>query len=485
LRRALRWIVLGLAALFAVVAVRTATFRSRQAPAQPAPELEAAPEHLAGHLAGALRFRTVSHQDASRLDADAFLGLHRYLEQTFPRVHSTLSREAVSGYSLLYTWPGSEPALNPILLLGHIDVVPVEGEAQWTEPPFEGRIAGGYIWGRGAWDDKATVLGLLDAVELLLAEGHRPRRTVLLAFGHDEEAGGVAGAAVLAGLLRERGVQPEFVLDEGLTITRGMVPGLAAPAALIGVAEKGYLSVELSVQAEGGHSSVPPPSTAIGVLARAVRALEERPMPGRLEGVARQTFEFLGPEMALPHRAAFANLWLSGPLVRRLLAASPGSNAVLRTTTAVTLIQGGVKENVLPGSARAVVNFRILPGDSIAAVLQHVRSTAADPQVAVAPLPGGSEPSPVSSPEAPAFALVQRAVRQVLPEAVVAPSLVVGATDARHYQALSPNVYRFMPVLVGREDLARFHGKDERISLEDYARCVRFYRQLFRNADAL
>jgi carboxypeptidase PM20D1 len=487
-RRALRWIGLVVAVVAVAAAVRTATFKSRQGPAEPAPELSVAPEQLAAHLAGALRFRTVSNQDPAQTDAEAFSGLHRYLEQTFPRVHAAFGREIVGGQSLLYTWKGSDPALKPLLLLAHQDVVPVEPgtEGQWTEPPFEGRIADGFIWGRGAWDDKAAVVSLLDAAELLLADGYKPRRTVLLAFGHDEEIGGTAGAAQIAALLKDRHVEPEFVLDEGMAITRGMVPGIAGPVALIGTAEKGYVSVELSVQAEGGHSSMPPRSTAIGILAQAIHALEQHPMPGGIAGVAAETFEFLGPEMALPQRALFANLWLFGPLVEHVLAGSPGTDALLRTTTAATMIEGGVKENVLPSRARAVVNFRIRPGDSIEAVLEHVRSTVADPRVAVARAGDvGGEPSPASDPEAPAFALVQRTVRQVMPEAVVAPSLVLGATDARHYTGLTPNVYRFVPVLVGREDLPRFHGTNERISLQDYVRCVRFYRQLIRNADTL
>jgi carboxypeptidase PM20D1 len=477
-----------LVVLAAVVLVRAARFGSRQVAAEPVarPALDEAA--AAARLAGALRFRTISHQDPAELDADEMLGLHRYLEQSFPRVHATLQRELVGGYSLLYTWTGSEPALRPLLLLGHIDVVPVEPgtEESWTHPPFEGRIAEGFVWGRGAWDDKSGVLGALEALELLLAEGFRPRRTVLLAFGHDEEVGGHQGAAQIAALLAGRGVEPELVLDEGLMIGEGFVPGIDAPVAMIGMAEKGSVSVELLVEAPGGHSSVPPPQTAIGILAEAVRRLERKQMPARLEGLSRQTFEYLGPEMSFLRRIPLANLWLFAPLLGRALSASPPTNASIRTTTAVTMIEGGVKENVLPARARAVVNFRIRPGDSVRSVLEHVHEAVADPRVRIAQLDVfAMEPSGEASTDTPAFGLLQRTVRQILPEAVVAPALVVGATDARHYTRLTPNVYRFLPLRVRAGDVARFHGRDERVAVQDYAECVVFFRQLVLGSDAL
>jgi carboxypeptidase PM20D1 len=472
-----------LALLLAVVLARTAMVESKQVRTEPVTDLAVDARAAAERLAGAIRFPTISHEDAAKVEDAAFRGLHRYLEQSFPRVHSTLTREIVGGYSLLYTWEGTNPQLPPILLMSHTDVVPVEPgtEKAWTHPPFSGRIVDGYVWGRGAMDDKAGVLGILEAVELLAGRGFRPERTVYLAFGHDEEVGGPKGAAALAAVLDRRGVRPDFILDEGGIITEGMVPGVEPPVAMISTAEKGYVSVELVAATEGGHSSMPPRTTAIGKLAEAVRRLEENPMPARIDGATRRSFEYLAPEMPFGPRMFLANLWLFGPLGERQFGAEPAGNARIRTTAAATVFQGGIKENVLPSRARAVVNFRILPGDTIEDVLRHVRDTVGpDIKVAVTgSLP--TEPSPESDVHGSEFGLLQRTIAQVFPVMLVAPSLLSGGTDTKHYRKLTRNVYRFLPVRITETDLARVHGTNERIGVESYGEAVRFYAQLLRN----
>jgi carboxypeptidase PM20D1 len=469
--------------LLGVVAARTARFGAPQRAVEPAP-LVAVPAAAAERLAGAIRFPTIAHPDPDSLDAAPFLALHDYLERSFPRVHATLGRERVNGLTLLFSWAGSDPSLRPILLMGHLDVVPVEEgtEADWQQPPFGGRIVGGAVWGRGAIDNKPSVLGTLEAVEMLLAEGFRPARTILLAYGHDEEVGGRRGAAAVAALLRERGVEPEMVLDEGGVVGEGLMPGVVAPTALVGIAEKGYLSVELSTRSEGGHSSMPPSRTAIGVLGGAVARLEGRPLPARLAGATGLLFEHVGPELPLAQRAVFANLWLTRPLVIRILARSPSTDAAVRTTTATTIFEAGTQDNVLASQARAVVNFRVLPGDSVAGVFAHVRRVVNEPGVEIRALDTAAEPSPVSSTTSAAYRTLERSIREVLPDAIVAPYLVLGATDARYFHALSGNVYRFLPVRMTPADLDRLHGTDERIRLADYETAVRFYRQLIRNA---
>jgi carboxypeptidase PM20D1 len=482
MKRAILALALVLVVLVGVVLVRTAMFGSRQIAVEPAPVVEVDTAGAAERLAGALRIPTISHVDGPVL-AEEFAALHAYLAAAFPRVHGALRVERVNEHSLLYTWAGAEPTLPPVLLMAHLDVVPVEPgtEGDWSYPPFEGRIAEGFVWGRGALDNKGGVLGILEAVEMLLAEGDRPRRGVLLAFGHDEEVGGT-GAQAIAALLGQRGTRPELVLDEGGVIADGIVPGLAAPAALVGTAEKGYLSLALEVQEAGGHSSMPPRETAVGILSRAVTRLESRPFPGGLRGPTREMFVYLGPEMPFAQRMAFANTWLFGPLIRRQLAGSPSTDAALRTTTAPTMFEGSPKDNVLPIRARAVVNFRILPGETLESVTERVRRTIDDPRIEIRPFGGlASEPSPVSRTDTPAFRALHRAIRQVFPEAVVSPFLVLGATDARHYTGLSENVYRFLPVRMTSEDLSRIHGTNERISVRDHAAAIRFYRQLILN----
>ena len=475
-------LLLGAILLAGVLVARAFGMDSRQAPAEPATPFALDTLAAARRLAGALRIPTVSHSDTAASRGPEWAEMHAHLRRSFPRVHAALRREAV-GNSLLFTWAGTDPALAPVVLMGHLDVVPVEPgtEGAWTRPPFGGEVAEGFVWGRGALDDKLGVLGALEAAEGLLAEGFRPRRTVLLAFGADEEVGGREGAARIAALLRARGVRPEWVLDEGGAVTRGMMPGVEAPVAMVGVAEKGFVSVELVARGEGGHSSMPPRQTAVGVLARAVSRLEAEPLPGGIRGATAMLFDHAGPEMPFGMRLVFANRWLFGPLLERRLAASPATDAALRTTTAATVFQAGTKDNVLPARARAVVNFRILPGDSVAGVLAHVRRTVDDARVRARVVGFASEPSPVSGTETAGFRAVQRSIRQVFPDAVVAPYLVVGATDARHFHGLSPHVYRFLPVRVTSGDLARMHGTDERVSVAGYADAVRFYAQLLRN----
>ncbi|WP_342380629.1 M20 family peptidase [Myxococcus stipitatus] len=476
-------LTLGVIVVAVVLVVRTLAFTSRQGAAEAGTPLVLDAEAASARLAGALRLETVAASEGQPANDAAFQALKAYLREHFPRVHAALKCEPVGAHSLLYTWPGTDASLRPVLLLGHLDVVPVAagGDSGWVHPPFSGVVADGYVWGRGALDDKGSVLGQLEAVEALLAAGERPRRTVLFAFGADEEVGGLEGAVAIATLLKERGVRLESVLDEGGVIMSGTVPGVSAPVALVGTSEKGFVSVELKVKGEGGHSSMPPPSTAVGVLARAVSKLESTPMPARLAGGSRELFERVGPEMGFGMKLLFANLWLTEPLVVKQLSARPTTNAAVRTTTAVTVFEGGVKDNVLPSGARAVVNFRILPGDSVEGVLAHVRETVDDARVEVGTLAFQSEPSPVSPTDSDSWRHLERSVRQVFPQVVVSPYLNVAATDSRHFVGLSDHVYRFFPAHLQREDLARIHGQDERISVAGYLDAVRFYAAYLRN----
>ena len=485
MKRVLLALALVVVLLAAVTLQRTAGFRSRQPQVAPVAAEPLDTAALARRLAGALRFKTISFQDSNQFDAREFAGFGRYLRDSFPRLHGALKLEKVNGYGLLYKWTGSDPGLAPAVLLAHQDVVPVEPgtEGRWTEPPFEGRIAGGYVWGRGALDDKGSLVGILEAVEHLVAAGAKPRRTVYLAFGYDEEVGGRRGAARIAELLASRNVHPEFALDEGGALTTGLIAGVAAPVALVGIAEKGYVTVELTAQAEGGHSSMPPKATAVGMLAAALVRLEARQMPRAIRGPTADMFDYVGPEMSFGPRLALANRWLLGGILMSRFGKTPQGNALLRTTTALTVLQAGVKENVLPSSARALVNFRILPGDSVASVLEHVRRAVDDPRISVRALEATlGNPSPVTPVDAEPFRLLARTIRQVVPATVVTPWLVVGATDSRHYARLTPNVLRFVGATIGKDDLRRIHGTDERVGVRAYADAVRIYIQLLKNA---
>jgi len=442
---------------------------------------------MAQRLSAAIAFATVSATPESP-SLDAFHALQARFAADFPRVHAQLAHESINDASLLFLWNGRGECA-PLLLAAHQDVVPVEPgtESGWTHPPFAGVIADGYVWGRGAIDDKASLLAILEAVEHLLGEGFVPACPVYLAFGHDEEIGGTHGAKAMAELLHTRGVTPAFVLDEGGALTQGSFAGLDVPLATVGVAEKGYLSVRLSARGEGGHSSMPPRTSAIGRVATAVSALERNRPPAAISDVQRELLRRTAPHLPFAQRLALANLWISAPVVESLLSASPVTDATLRTTTAPTMFHAGIKDNVLAQQAEAVVNFRIRPGDSIDGVLAHVRRVIDDAQVEVSRYDDfGTEPTAPAPWDNAAFNSIDTALRRASPEEqiVVAPYVTNGATDARHYAVLTPNLYRFAAFKLQADELATFHGTDERIAVAEHARAVRFYIALLREFGA-
>lgn len=472
--------------LLAVMVVRTLRLPDRQVRAEPQ-SIAFDEEAAARRLAGAIRFRTISDLDPAKMDANEFKGLHAYLERAFPAAHRVLKREIVGEWSLLYRWEGRNPALKPIILMSHLDVVPVEPgtEQLWLHPPFSGDIADGCIWGRGTIDVKFSTTGLLEAAEHLIGSGFTPERDIYFAFGQDEEVQGRRGAAQIVERLASRGVQAEFILDEGLCVTEGLVPGMKKPVALIGLSEKGYLTLRLTATSSGGHSSMPPRSTAVGSLARGLVELESHPFPAALTPQVREMFASLAPEMPWANRMVMANLWLTRGLVASMMAKSPAAAASLHTTLAPTMLSGSPKENVLATQATAQVNFRILPGDSVEGVMAYARSVLKDGPITLEALPGAWEPAPVSPTDAPAYRALQKTLAQTFPGVLAAPGLVLGGTDARHYARLSPCIYRFMPIRLDPESINRPHGTNERLPVKDYANAVRYYAQLIRNAQAM
>jgi carboxypeptidase PM20D1 len=364
-----------------------------------------------------------------------------------------------------------------------MDVVPIDSGALklWTHSPFSGDIADGFIWGRGTLDDKATVMSLLEAAEALIGEGFTPKRTIYFSFGADEEQGGSKGAAVIAALLKSRGIKPYLVLDEGGVVVDHAMPGVNPPVALIGIAEKGYETLELSVRGEGGHSSIPPRHTAAGILAHALARVEDNPLPASIGPEVSQLFNSVGPEMPFGRRILFANRWLLDPILVRVLASRVTTDAMLRTTTAVTMLQGSPKDNVLPSLARASVNFRIIPGESAASVMAHVQKVIDDSAVHVTPTGTTFEPSPASVTSGPAWTGLKKTIAQVYPDAVVSPYLMMGATDSRYFRPLTPSVYRFTGARISIDDRDRIHGTNERISVKSYLEGIGFSKQLMTN----
>ena len=473
-------------AVAAAVVLKTVSTPSRQIQVTAAPPVPVDEAGAAARLATAIRKRTIASAADPEQNKAEFLALHAQLAADYPLVHSTLKRETIADTALLYRWQGLDDRAPAVVLMAHMDVVPVAPgtEKDWQVPAFEGAVKDGYVWGRGAWDDKGNLIAQLEAVEALLRRGFKPARTLYLAYGADEEVGGQRGAKVIASLLKERGVRAEFVLDEGLLITDGIIAGLEAPAALIGVAEKGYLSIKVTVIAEPGHSSIPPTdkSDAITKLSEILLRLRDNPLPAAVTGVAREMFETLAPEMGGIRRVVLTNLWLFEPLVETQLTQGAETNAMLRTTTAFTVLAAGNAANVIPGRASATLNFRLLPGtsseDVVAYVRKHAAAVLAGDRFVVEKVPPSSEPSPVSPTAGSGYRVIQKALRELQPNTLVAPGLMLAGTDSRYFAEVSEQIYRFSPIRAKREDLARFHGTNERLAISDLVTMIRFYERV-------
>ena len=483
IRNLLLLVIAGIIVLAGVLLFNVVSHGSRQIEVAAVPRAPVDVQGAAARLAEAIRFQTISNFEKPDQAAEALRGMQAHIEKSFPAFHAVAKHEIVASYSLLYTWEGSDPKAAPIALLAHQDVVPVAPgtEKDWQQPPFDGVVADGFIWGRGSWDDKGNLYSMLEAAEAMAKAGFRPKRTIYFAFGHDEEVAGTKGAKALAAVLASRAVKLDFVLDEGLLITEGIMKGLDKPAALVGVAEKGYATLVLTAKAVPGHSSMPPRQTAIGMMSAALARLEDHRLPMRIRGTVSEMFDTLAPEMGGFNRVVLSNLWLFKPLLLREFEKTGPTEAMVRTTTALTIFNAGDKDNVLPGNASATVNFRLTPGDTQSSVTEHVRSTVNNDRISVEPFPGNTDPPPVTGTASPSFKALNRTIREIFPDVVVAPGLMVAATDSRHYTAVTDTIFRFSPVRANSDDLKRFHGTNERLSVEGYADMIRFYRRLIEN----
>ncbi len=480
-RRILRWVLLAWLTLIFVVGCiavwRTSGFSSKQRPANVVkveiPDLGSRVKRLSR----AIRFPTVSDGNGNP-PASALFALHEHLRVSFPKVHEHLVRENIAEYSLLYTWKGSDPSLPALILAGHLDVVPADPK-RWSHDPFAGHIDRTHIYGRGAMDDKVTVMAVLEAVELLLEEGFAPKRSIYLAFGHDEEVGGYEGAKVIADILQARGVVAEATIDEGMVITEGIMDGISDPVALVGIAEKGFMNLELTARGTGGHSSMPPRKTAVGLLSQAIVRLQDKPMPGSFTDSVQQMLAYVGPEFGYKRRLVMANLWLFGGLVKGSFSEKHATDALLRTTMAPTMLEGSSKANVLAQEAKAIINLRIKPGDTEESVLKHIRKAINDERVSIRVMEM-VEPQGSSNSESRVFHIMADTLRSMDPTIIVSPGLMLALTDSRHYAKISNDIYRFTAMRLGPEDLARLHGVDERIAVNNYAEIIAFNQRLIR-----
>ena len=468
-----------------VIAARTLTASAPHVAAIDPARLPAAvkvdTDRAARHLGEAVRFRTVSHQDPAADDGIEWDRLQAWLLASYPAAHAAMRRELILERTLLYTWSGQQPSLAPVILMAHQDVVPVAEEtaAQWRHPPFSGELADAAVWGRGTIDDKGSLVALFEALDALAASGFRPRRTLLLVSGADEEVGGT-GARAVATALAARGVHAEFVLDEGFMIL-DRHPVTGAPAALIGVAEKGYGTFEVVARAAGGHSSMPPDETADLTLAKALVAISRAKPPLRLAGPTEDMLKTLAPDSPPLIRMAIANEWLFAPLLRRAIGATPAGRAMLRTTMAPTILAGSPKENVLPERASVAINYRLFPGDRSADIAAEARRAVGDLPVEIDWLRPPIEASAVSSTTSRGWAILA-ALAGADAHGPVAPALFIGGTDSLAMQPVAADVYRFQPITLAEGELAMIHGTNEHMSLANLARAIAFYSRLIQAA---
>lgn len=464
--------------------IKTFSFSSKQLTGVEAVSQKKVSENAIQRFSQAIQLPTVS--SPTEIDTSIFSQFDTLIQNNFPKTHQELERTVINQFSFIYKWAGKNPKLEPILLMGHYDVVPVEEASadQWTVKPFGGELKDEKLWGRGTIDDKLNVMGILESVEMLLSEGYQPTRTVYLSFGHDEEVSGKYGGQSIAKYFEEKKIQFEYVLDEGQMVVNDALNGLEQPLAMIGIAEKGYTTLTLTAKLQnGGHSSMPPAETAVGVLSKAIYRLQENPFPIKIEGATGQLFEYAGAEMSFFYKMLFANLWITEGLLVSQLSKDPAASALLRTTTAPTMLRGGIKDNVLPTTASAKVNFRIIPEETVASVADHVRSIVDDERIIVqANTEFSSEPAPLSSTSSFGFRILQRSIQEIFPDAVISPSLVIAATDSRYFQNVAKDVYRFQPIQLSRSDLKGIHGINENIGIEHYHRAINFYRQLILNS---
>lgn len=464
------WIII---VLILVLVIRTISLKSRRYEVDETVIPSINMEKAVKNLSEAIKFKTITYYDYEKIDWGEFQGLNDYLEESYPLVHKNLNKEIVNDYSLIYHWKSESNKDKPILFTSHLDVV-LADEGKWMYPPFSGFVDDDYIWGRGTLDIKVQVISLLEAMEKLLEEGYKPRRDIYLAFGHDEEIGGNDGAKNIANIFEERGIFFEYVLDEGGCVTEGAIDGVGKPVALVGTCEKGYLDMRVTAESVGGHASMPSKNNSLNMIGEAIYKIEKNPPRLRITKVVNDMLKHLGPEMKFSNRIIVSNLWLFGPAFKRVFSKTNTGNATLRTTAVPTMAKGSDSPNVLPDVASVTFNCRILPGETVDGVLDYFNNTISNPEIKIEKMEF-NEPSKISQVDSDAFKKIEKTIYEVFPESIVSPYLVTGSTDTIKYDHICENAYRFSPFQISVDDLERMHGIDERISIENYEKSIKFF----------
>lgn len=433
------------------------------------------------NLSDAIKIKTISNYDRELVDWDEFRRFHRFLEERYPLIHKTLTKTEIADASLIFKWEGEDPSLDGIALLAHQDVVPIaEGTiSDWTHDPFEGFNDGEFIWGRGAMDMKNHLIAVMESVEQLIKDGYTPKRTVYICLGHNEEvvAAPDNGAKQIAQYLKEQGVHLEAVLDEGGAILPVNIDGvISCNLAGVGVAEKGSVNYEISVNAKGGHSSQPPKHTALGHLAGVIKDIENHQFKATMPDFVYELFTNIGKRCSYPARLLTCNIWLLKPIILKIMTKIPPAASLIRTCTAVTMASGSPQFNVLPQKASITVNFRTMPGVTIPDVEEHIRKSVRNKDIDIKFLVGKGA-SKVSPTDSKAFNTIKELCESADSKNLVAPFLVMGGTDAYNYEPVCENIYRFAPFVVDTKLLLCTHGTDERLPLSAVPNAIKFFKR--------
>lgn len=469
-------------ALVLAVVVLINTWRmGNSIPSQPSLPLLAISDSAIQHMSEAVQIKTISYADSLPVDTAEYLRFRQFMERAYPLIHQKLPRKIFNQFSYLYTWQGSNPSLAPYVIMAHTDVVPVEEAtiSKWTVPPFSGMIKDSMIWGRGVVDDKGCVIPILESVESLLQQNFQPERTIYLSFGHDEEISGGRGAPVIVKWFLQQNIHPELVIDEGGEITNEQFPGLKRPVAAIGIAEKGYLSYTLTVEKEGGHSSMPAKETAIDILCKALVNLRKTQMNFRVTKPMEELLDRVAPGLPFTQRAAIANQWLLSGMLKKEFDKDEVTRALFRTTIVPTIINSGIKDNVIPGQATAVVNCRNLPGESPGDVLAFMKKNIHDNRVKIVAEKSNEDASLITDINGKAYKKVEALCYKVMPGVIPVPYLLMGGTDSHYFDAISDGIIKFAPTI----DSKGYHGIDERLPVSDFRRMISFYTLLIRESN--
>jgi carboxypeptidase PM20D1 len=462
--------------LVAVLLFNTFRFTSAAAPRE-AMKITGISDAAALHLSEALQIKTISFGDTLEIDTAEFVKFRSFLERTYPLVHAQSRGVLFRGFVCVFTGKGKATTLAPHVLMAHMDVVPVEAvaESKWAVPSFSGKIIKDTIWGRGAVDDKASVIGILEAAEQLLKENYQPQRTIYFCFGHDEEITGRRGAAKIAHWFKENNIKPQLVVDEGGMVDTEKFKKSGRPVAVIGVGEKGYCNIDLTVEIPGGHSSMPATETAIDVLNKAIEKIRAQQMPGRITPPVQEMLGRIAAVDGFVTKLGVSNQWLLSSSIIGMLEKDKQTNAMVHTTLVPTIVKAGIKDNVIPTVAKATFNSRILPGETSDDVVAFVKKVVNDDRVQVKKQTISLfEPSATTSTSHPMFLKVEDAVYKTVPNVHVTPYLIVGATDSRYFRPFSDAVLNFAPM----RDAKGFHGIDERIAVSDLKDMIFFYKLL-------